>query len=133
MRRPETVAATALVVGQPLGPRSVALPGRTRTGLTAICGGWPEVGAVPLADAGVLGAAGGGVWVGGAGGAAGGVVWVGVAGGTMVVECWSVSQTGLPPPPGGGLPPPGGMPQTVTVFTTGLASPSLHWITYEHV
>src|SRR4051794_27453464 len=112
MRRPETVAATALVVGQPLGPRSVALPGRTRTGLTAICGGWPEVGAVPLADAGVLGAAGG---------------WVGVAGGTMVVECWSVSQTGLPPPP------PGGMPQVVTVFTTGLASPSLHWIAYEHV
>src|SRR3954462_12083812 len=115
MRRPETVAATALVVGQPLGPRSVALPGRTRTGLTAICGGWPEVGAVPFADAGVLGAAGG-------------VVWVGVAGGTMVVECWSVSQTGLAPPPGGGLPPPGGMPQVVTVFTTGLASPSLHAI-----
>src|SRR3954464_11424516 len=72
MRRPETVAATALVVGQPLGPRSVALPGRTRTGMTAICGGWPEVGAVPLADAGVLGAAGGGVWGGGTGGARGG-------------------------------------------------------------
>jgi len=74
MRRPETVAATALVVGHPLGPRSVALPGRTRTGLTAICGGWADVGAVPLADAGVFGEAGG-------------VVWVGVAGGTMVVEC----------------------------------------------
>src|SRR5438046_2571372 len=102
MRRPETVAATALVVGQPLGPLSVALPGRTRTGLTAICGGWPELGAVPLADAGVLGAAGGVDWV--------------VAGGTTVVECWSVSHTGLPPPPGGGLPPPGGMPQVVTVF-----------------
>src|SRR5689334_3526751 len=116
MRRPETVAATALVVGQPLGPRSVALPGRTRTGLTAICGDWLELGAVPLADAGVFGAVG----------------WVGVAGGTMVVECWSVSQTGVPPP-GGGLPPPEGMPQVVTVFTTGLASPLLHWITYEHV
>src|SRR3954465_11955485 len=58
MRRPETVAATALVVGQPLGPRSVALPGRTRTGLTAICGGWPEGGAVPLAPAGGPGAGG---------------------------------------------------------------------------
>src|SRR6478672_11331835 len=103
MRRPETVAATALVVGQPLGPRSVALPGRTRTGLTAICGGWAEVGAVPLADAGVSGA--------------GGVVWVGVVGGTMVVECWSVSQTGLPPP-GGGLPPPGGIQQVVNTVTT---------------
>src|SRR3954462_15966468 len=120
MRRPETVAATALVVGQPLGPRSVALPGRTRTGLTAICGGWPEVGAVPLADAGVLGAAGG-------------AGRVGVAGGTMVVGGWSGAQTGLPPPPGGGLPPPGGLPQVVTVFTSGLASPSLHWIAYEHV
>src|SRR6188472_1151261 len=38
MRRPETVAATTLVVGQPLGPLSRALPGRTRAGLTAICG-----------------------------------------------------------------------------------------------
>src|SRR4051794_21457030 len=38
MRRPETVAATALVVGQPLGPRKVALPGRTRAGLTRTCG-----------------------------------------------------------------------------------------------
>src|SRR4051812_2152611 len=109
MRRPETVAATALVVGQPLGPRSVALPGRTRTGLTAICGGWPGAGAVPLPAAGGLGGAGG-------------VVWVGVVGGTMVGECWSVSHTGVPPP-GGGLPPLGGMPQVVTVFTTGLASP----------
>src|SRR3954462_12790434 len=124
MRRPETVAATALVVGQPLGPRSVALPGRTRTGLTAICGGWPEVGAVPLADGRVLGAAGGVRWGGGGGGG---------GGGTVVVECWSVPETGLPPPPGGGLPPPGGIPQVVTVFTTGLASPSLHWIAYEHV
>jgi len=69
-----TVAATALVVGQPLGPRSVALPGRTRTGLTAICGGRPEAGAVPLAVAGVFGEAGG-------------AGWVGVAGGTIVVEC----------------------------------------------
>src|SRR3954454_3043628 len=118
MRRPETVAATALVVGQPLGPRRVALPGRRRTRLTAICGDGRELGAVPLADAGVLGAAGG-------------VGWEGVAGGPMVVECWSVSQTGRPPPPG--VPPPGGMPQVVTVFTTGLASPSLHWIAYEHV
>ena len=38
MRRPETVAATAAVVGQPLGPLSRALPGRTRAGLTRICG-----------------------------------------------------------------------------------------------
>src|SRR3954449_5262855 len=81
MRRPETVAAPALVVGQPLGPRSVALPGRTRTGLTAICDGWPEVGAVPLADAGVLGAAGGGGWGGGAGGTMGGGGWGRLGGG----------------------------------------------------
>src|ERR671930_151972 len=38
MRRPLTVAAIALVVGQPLGPLSFALPGRTRAGLTAIFG-----------------------------------------------------------------------------------------------
>ena len=38
MRRPETVAATALVVGHPLGPRSVALTGRTRAWLTRTCG-----------------------------------------------------------------------------------------------
>src|SRR4051812_50187158 len=97
MRRPETVAATALVVGQPLGPRSVALPGRTRTGLTAIWGGWLEAGAVPLADAGVLGAAGGGGWGGGAGGTVGGGGWAG-------------APTGGPPPPGGGRPPPRGLP-----------------------
>ena len=58
--------------------------------------------------------------------------WWRVAGGTIVVECWSVSQTGLPPP-GGGEPPPGGIPHVVTVLTIGLASPSLHWTTYEHV
>jgi hypothetical protein len=69
-----TVAATALVVGQPLGPRSLALPGRTRAGLTAICGGWLVVGAVPLAVTGVVDEPG--------------VVGVvGVSGGTMVVEC----------------------------------------------
>ena len=68
IRRPVTVAATALVVGQPLGPRSLALPGRTRAGLTAICGGWLVAGAVPAACAGV----------------SGGVV---VPGGTTVVEC----------------------------------------------
>jgi hypothetical protein len=32
IRRPETLAATALVVGQPLGPRSFALPGRPAPG-----------------------------------------------------------------------------------------------------
>src|SRR4051795_13785117 len=93
MRRPETVAATALVVGQPLGPRSVALPGRTRTGLTAICGGWPEVGAVPLADAGVLGAAGGGGGGGGGGGAGGGG---GVGGGETAAAPTEGSHYGTP-------------------------------------
>src|SRR5919204_1934551 len=38
MRRPVTVAAIALVVGQPLGPRSRAPPGRSRAGLTSIFG-----------------------------------------------------------------------------------------------
>ncbi len=119
MRRPETVAATALVVGQPLGPRSVALPGRTRTGLTAICGGWPEVGAVPLAEAGVSGAAGGARLGGCRGRHDGRGVLVGVADRAATAAGRAAAA--------------GGMPQVVTVFTTGLASPSLHWITYEHV
>ena len=66
VRRPVTVAATALVVGQPLGPRSVALP--AARGPDSGCSGRPEAGAVPLAVAGVFGEAGGAGWVGVAGG-----------------------------------------------------------------
>jgi hypothetical protein len=113
MRRPETVAATALVVGQPLGPRSLALPGRTRTGLTAICGGWLE--AAPSAARAGRRAAGEGV-------VGSGARW-----------SWSAGRCRTPGLRRRAGPPPGGMPQVVTVFTTGLASPWLHWITYEHV
>src|SRR5512133_4368582 len=63
MRRPETLAATALVVGQPLGPRSFALPGRTRAGLTRTCG----------LTAWTAGGWTGGVLVGGSCGGTGGV------------------------------------------------------------
>src|SRR5512133_1711108 len=58
MRRPVTVAAIALVVGHPLGPLSLALPGRTRAGLTWIFGCAVVVGGV-----GVGGSSCGGGWV----------------------------------------------------------------------
>jgi hypothetical protein len=47
IRLPVTVAATALVSGQPLGPLSFADPGRTISGLTWICGVWPDEPVVP--------------------------------------------------------------------------------------
>ena len=61
MRRPETLAATAVVVGQPVGPLSLALPGRTRAGLTRTCGltAW-TAGGVSVGGVVVGGSCGGG-------------------------------------------------------------------------
>src|SRR5919201_4147732 len=64
MRRPVTVAAIALVVGQPLGPLSFALPGRTRAGLTLIFGcGVVVTGGVVVGGVVVGGSSCGGGWV----------------------------------------------------------------------
>ena len=76
MRLPVTLAATTSDRAQPLGPRSSAVPGRTRAGLTTT---W---GCDDCATWGVGGVVAGGVVVGGV--VVGGVVVGGVVGGVYV-------------------------------------------------
>ena len=69
------------MVGQPWGPLSRALPGRTRTGLTAICGAG-GAGELEFAVVGVVGVVGG---------TTGGVVGVGVLVYQHLTHSWTAT------------------------------------------